>query len=931
MKYLFLFLLSSITAFSQLPKYSVTMTSSDYQLLFTRDVFSDSLIPASFEYQGNYWNDAQIRFKGHSTRYYPKKSYRVKFSKTHLFENMQSINFNAMYTDKSFLREKLAWDIFEKLNALAPHAHHSIFSINGKEGLYLFIEKVDKYFLQNRNLIIAPMYEANDTYINADLTIQPDSLLKLYYDKEIGKTNDYSDLAQLINAINFASDNTFRDTLNKYFDMQSVFNWFTGNILTMMEDSYNKNYLLYRDTSKVNQQWTIIPWDYDLSFGRDGDPSIPYPASLLNEGFAYTFPPLSGPSNVLKDRFMADSILWNELKLYVDSVLNSVFTEEYLYPKIDSLVSVIKDYVYLDEQKWGTLQDFYDHAEALKYFITARKNYLKKTFINSPSGEYNQATLPVHQVGVPYHFVAYDGRQIATLWFKEFQGLDSILVRVYPDSVPPGIINQDAENYIKRWVEVIPYPSTARFAAKFQWMYNDLYTFYTEVGDGVQDERLLRCYVYNGSSWKNLPSHVNYFGNFVTIDSISENECGVGKHFALMIPETYTQKWFRQPLNYWQRWYDIKFVDSLTGFIVGEHGTILKTIDGGNTWQETYVGSALPLRTICYVSSENILAAGDNGFVYQSTNLGENWERINIGTTQNIRGIRFSTETDVWIYGENGLLLHTTDGGKNWRTSLPDSLPNISGISIQSPAGNQLIVYLEDGTYLRSIDNGSTWTTGTLGTTHKINSVIEKDFHHWIVGDSGTVIYYRANNEWMNVNVPSPITVRDIYVKNETTLYAAGDNGKIFYTTNGGTDWFSQYTADSHNLYSIEFINDTLGFAVGSGGTILKTYSSGTVTAIKYNTVTIPTQFQTYPNYPNPFNPTTIISYDLPSRARVKIDVYNLLGQVVETVIDGIQEPGHKKILWDGSNLPSGVYFYVISVIDKDKNFYNVQKMILLK
>ena len=106
--------------FAQLPQYNVTMTPGDYQLLFTRDIFSDSLIPATFEYGGNYWNDAQIRFKGHSTRYYPKKAYRIKFASSHLFQSMRQINLNAMYTDKSFIREKLAWNIFYDMGEMAP-------------------------------------------------------------------------------------------------------------------------------------------------------------------------------------------------------------------------------------------------------------------------------------------------------------------------------------------------------------------------------------------------------------------------------------------------------------------------------------------------------------------------------------------------------------------------------------------------------------------------------------------------------------------------------------------------------------------------------------------------------------------------------------------------------------------------------------------
>ncbi|MBA4311387.1 MAG: hypothetical protein C0417_02040 [Chlorobiaceae bacterium] len=930
MKYILLVLMGiSVNLFAQIEQYSVTMLNDDYRLLFTRDIFSDSLIPASFEYQGSYWNDAQIRFKGHSTRYYPKKSYRVKFNKSHLFQNMQSINFNAMYTDKSFLREKLAWEMYSELNQLAPYAHHSRFSLNGKEGLYLFIEKVDKYFLPNHGRIVAPMYEANDTYISADLTVQPDSILKIYYDKEIGIVTDYSDLAQLIAAINSAPDANFRDTVYKYFDVNSVLNWFTGNILTMMGDSYNKNYLLYRDTSKVNQQWTVIPWDYDLSFGRSGDLAIPYPASLLNDGFAYTFQPLSGPSNVLKDRWMATPSLWEELRLHVDSSLNTIFNEEHLYPRIDSLTALVENDAALDPQKWGTTQDFYDHVDALKYYITARRNYLKKTFINLPSGEYNRVTLPVSQTGVPYHFVAYDGRQIATLWFTEFQGLDSIRVQVHPDSTPPGIPSPTDEKFVKRWVEVIPYPSSAQFTAKLQWMYSDVSSLDREVGAGVQDERLLRCYVYDGSYWNCLSSKVNYFGNFVTVDSITQNDCGAGKHFALMMSETYTQKWFRQSSNYWQRWFDIQFADTLNGFVVGEHGTVLRTTDGGFTWLENSVGVALPLRSIGIASANNIFVAGENGFLYNSADTGKSWSRVFISESQNIRGIIFESSQNGWLYGDSSLLMQTTGGGLSWTSMQLESTKNIIGFNKYD--SSRTAISFEDGSIILTTDGGQTWISMNIGK--KIYKTAPHGAELWGVGDNGLVFKcLYPYDKWEVKSIPMNINLKDIEFLKTGEIYIAGEEGKIFYSPTGRANWFMQYTADSHDLYGMAFTDSTHGFAVGSGGTILTTSSAGTVTNVKNNIVSIPSQFHLYQNYPNPFNPFTTISYDIPKTSKVKLQVFNLLGQNVATLVDEVQDAGYKKIVWYASNHSSGVYFYTISISGESGiSFYDVQKLILMK
>jgi len=89
----------------------------------------------------------------------------------------------------------------------------------------------------------------------------------------------------------------------------------------------------------------------------------------------------------------------------------------------------------------------------------------------------------------------------------------------------------------------------------------------------------------------------------------------------------------------------------------------------------------------------------------------------------------------------------------------------------------------------------------------------------------------------------------------------------------------------------------------------------------------IPTKFALYQNYPNPFNPSTTISYDLPERSRVKLTVYNLLGQEVATLVNGEQEPGRYSVKFDASGLPSGIYFYRLEA----GNFIEQKKMILIK
>ena len=68
-------------------------------------------------------------------------------------------------------------------------------------------------------------------------------------------------------------------------------------------------------------------------------------------------------------------------------------------------------------------------------------------------------------------------------------------------------------------------------------------------------------------------------------------------------------------------------------------------------------------------------------------------------------------------------------------------------------------------------------------------------------------------------------------------------------------------------------------------------------------------EFQLYRNYPNPFNPSTTISYSLPRQARIKIALYNILGNLVEILFDGEQTAGIHQLILNAKDLSSGVYF----------------------
>ena len=112
-----------------------------------------------------------------------------------------------------------------------------------------------------------------------------------------------------------------------------------------------------------------------------------------------------------------------------------------------------------------------------------------------------------------------------------------------------------------------------------------------------------------------------------------------------------------------------------------------------------------------------------------------------------------------------------------------------------------------------------------------------------------------------------------------------------------------------------------------AGGTISTVAVTVTVTSLITGDPTLPDAYSLSQNYPNPFNSSTVIQYDLPEAAWVRLEVYNMLGQAVATLVDGYQQAGVHSYNWNANNFASGIYFYRITA----GNFRASKKMVIIK
>ncbi len=136
-----------------------------------------------------------------------------------------------------------------------------------------------------------------------------------------------------------------------------------------------------------------------------------------------------------------------------------------------------------------------------------------------------------------------------------------------------------------------------------------------------------------------------------------------------------------------------------------------------------------------------------------------------------------------------------------------------------------------------------------------------------------------------------------------------------------------QYADPDNFDYTIPSDNPILtlghdGYAIGD-----RNWTGQIVTGIEDENHSLPTEYTLYPNYPNPFNPTTNIKFTLPESGVYKLTIYNILGQKVATLFNKELSAGVHSVMFDASDLSSGVYLYNLS----GKKFNKTRKMLLLK
>jgi photosystem II stability/assembly factor-like uncharacterized protein len=356
-------------------------------------------------------------------------------------------------------------------------------------------------------------------------------------------------------------------------------------------------------------------------------------------------------------------------------------------------------------------------------------------------------------------------------------------------------------------------------------------------------------------------------------------------------------------------WCAVNSTNSQICYTEYTYGDINKSNNGGVGWSDISPPGSGSENNYCFAapyivcrSNPSVLYVGGLS-VYKSTVGGGSWQgpygSFNGAKILAMDGSSTSTDTVYAATVPTGAItagIYKTTDGINW-TSISAGIPNRYPIDLHVNPNNSKDVYV---------------TFGGFGTGH----------------------LYRTTNggaSWNDISAGLPdvpteaVVVDPQYPQN---IYVGNDLG-VYCSTNSGANWYVYNLGMPPALVfdlTIVYPNRHIRATTHGNGVYERSLLQNPLVGVVKNTE-IPKEFKLYQNYPNPFNPSSKIKYQLSKSEYVMINVYDISGKTVKTLVNEKQNAGTYEVKMDASGLSSGVYFYRINAGE----FSDVKKMMLVK
>ncbi len=345
----------------------------------------------TFVHRGTADLDVRLKYRGYTSCGKPKSGLKVAFNRGDLFHGQARLNLLGCWQDRSFLREKLAWDLFRDTGH--PHCEAKMAAVysygNQLHGLFVALEEPGKRYLRRNNLDSrAILWKCHTSFLRSE------NSKSRTYEKRTNEEDgqDTSALLEFEGQLNSLTGAALREYVLRHIDIESLIEYQSLKALISDEDGYSKNWYLCQETEEDESgqpfhRWSVHPWDMDLSFGQ---------YSLNTDEIRVDRHPLAG--TVDHPRHGSHGIRWNGLVEAVFGRESGDYFIKALYGRLWGMLEEKFDPSVLGEQidridlstleearqdlarmpRWGVEgQNVEFHRERLREYVAARHAFLQ--------------------------------------------------------------------------------------------------------------------------------------------------------------------------------------------------------------------------------------------------------------------------------------------------------------------------------------------------------------------------------------------------------------------------------------------------------------------------------------------------------------------------------------------------------------------------
>ena len=388
------------------------------------------------------------------------------------------------------------------------------------------------------------------------------------------------------------------------------------------------------------------------------------------------------------------------------------------------------------------------------------------------------------------------------------------------------------------------------------------------------------------------------------------------------------------PLNL--KYQDITVTSAGHLFAAAEDSGLFRSVDGGKSWTAQNNGLTHHMAFSVAEAPNGDLFAGSWG-IFRSSDNGDSWQAA--GSTLMVPFcIAFKSDgDDQYIFaGTGGGIWRSADNGANWDTA-SYGLPRPNSIDIRDlavSADGTIYAATGEGLY-QSNDSGDSWLPAdSVFKTESINmrTIAINSKGHIFAGGNRSFKSLDGGQSWSELTMPGPYSITALAINQQDGIYAASW-GPVYHSGDNG-DSFQHLDSDLEDIqmYALAVNEEGILFAASGHAGIFRSTNSTLVTNIRESLMIPPENFDLMQNYPNPFNPSTTIAFVIEAQGHTVLEIFDIQGRKIDTLIDRRMPPGRHMHKWDGRNhcgqaVACGIYVYRLSVNNQQFS----RKMLLLR